>query len=65
MRLWTRKEALLKLTGRGLTSRLPAVLTEAHGATLHTFCPVEGVVCSIASRQATTGFESILVDALP
>ena len=65
MRLWTRKEALLKLTGRGLNSRLPAVLTEAHGAALHTFCPVQDVVCSIASRQATTGFESILVDELP
>ena len=51
MHLWTRKEALLKLTGHGLTDDLPAALTGAHGVALHTFSPVQGVICSLASHH--------------
>lgn len=50
--LWTRKEALVKLTGEGLTDDIRAILTSprADGATLHTYFPADsGVVYTIAT----------------
>ena len=49
--LWTRKEAVFKLLGTGITDNLPDILTEAdiRGISLHTICnPARGYVLSTA-----------------
>lgn len=52
-RLWTRKEAVFKLLGTGITDALPDILTRAHdeGILLHTVVnPARGYVLSTARR---------------
>ena len=52
--LWTRKEAVFKLLGTGITDYLPDILTEANirGISLHTICnPARGYVLSTARQD--------------
>ena len=52
--LWTRKEAVCKLLGTGITDSLPSVLTQAReqGIRLRTLCnPARGYVLSTASTK--------------
>lgn len=52
--LWTRKEALVKLTGEGLTDNIRGLLTSprASGVVFAThICADEGFVCTVASYQ--------------
>ena len=48
-RLWTQKEAVVKLTGRGIDDDLPHLLSTCHGVSLHTEDHLDkGFILSVA-----------------
>ncbi len=51
-RLWTRKEAVLKLTGHGLQSDMKTVLTHAGDVHIQTIVHPRGYVYSVAEHQS-------------
>lgn len=48
--LWTRKEAMLKLTGAGVSSRMKDVLDSAHGIVFTTMTGLD-YVCTVAEKR--------------
>ena len=55
-RLWTQKEAVLKLTGHGLQNDMKSVLEQLNGISVETVASPRGYVYSIASRCENTRY---------